>query len=126
MRTKNFRIFVHRKRMNIFRKFATKKNSKGVIGESSDSDLHPLRYGHANGRTPSSWKRLESFRSSHNMLLMPASPTSSQLNVNSIISSQTSLFKVLLSFLGIILLKCSLIYMLKTIIYHLLNFVPYA
>ena len=29
--------------MNIFRKFATKKNSKGVIGESSDSDLHPRR-----------------------------------------------------------------------------------
>src|SRR6266511_3239463 len=25
--------------MNIFRKFASKKNSKGVIGESSDSDL---------------------------------------------------------------------------------------
>ena len=29
--------------MNIFRKFASKKNSKGVIGESSDSDLHPQR-----------------------------------------------------------------------------------
>ena len=29
--------------MNIFRKFASKKNSKGVIGESSDSDLHPRR-----------------------------------------------------------------------------------
>ena len=29
--------------MNIFRKFASKKNSKGVIGESSDSDLHPWR-----------------------------------------------------------------------------------
>ena len=29
--------------MNIFRKFATKKNSKGVIGESSDTDLHPRR-----------------------------------------------------------------------------------
>ena len=28
--------------MNIFRKFAS-KNSKGVIGESSDSDLHPRR-----------------------------------------------------------------------------------
>ena len=27
--------------MNIFRKFGSKKNSKGVIGESSDSDLHP-------------------------------------------------------------------------------------
>ena len=26
--------------MNIFRKFTSKKNSKGVIGESSDSDLH--------------------------------------------------------------------------------------
>ena len=29
--------------MNIFRKFATTKNSKGVIGESSNSDLHPRR-----------------------------------------------------------------------------------
>ena len=29
--------------MNIFRKFGSKKNSKGVIGESSDSDLHPWR-----------------------------------------------------------------------------------
>ena len=27
--------------MNIFRKFGSKKNSKGVIGESFDSDLHP-------------------------------------------------------------------------------------
>src|SRR3990170_1845725 len=29
--------------MSIFRKFASKKNSKGVIGESSDSDLHTRR-----------------------------------------------------------------------------------
>ena len=29
--------------MNIFRKFGSKKNSKGVIGESSDNDLHPWR-----------------------------------------------------------------------------------
>src|SRR5215216_3554262 len=29
--------------MNIFRKFASKKNSNGVIGESSDSDLRPRR-----------------------------------------------------------------------------------
>ena len=29
--------------MNIFRKFGSKKNSKGVIGESSDSDLRPRR-----------------------------------------------------------------------------------
>ena len=29
--------------MNIFWKFASKKNSKGVIGDSSDSDLHPGR-----------------------------------------------------------------------------------
>ena len=40
-------IFVHRKKlyadMNIFRKFGSKKNSKGVIGESSDSDLRPWR-----------------------------------------------------------------------------------
>ena len=26
--------------MSIFRKFASKKSSKGVIGDSSDSDLH--------------------------------------------------------------------------------------
>src|SRR3990170_7942601 len=32
-----------RKTMSIFRKFASKKNSKGVIGESSDSDLHTRR-----------------------------------------------------------------------------------
>ena len=38
---KKFQIFVHRKSMNIFRKFSSKKNSKGVIGESCDSDLHP-------------------------------------------------------------------------------------
>ena len=38
----------------------------------------------------------------------------------------TSLFKVLLSFLGIIHLRCSLIYMLKPIRYHLLSFVTYA
>ena len=29
--------------MSIFRKFASEKNSKGVIGESSDSDLHTQR-----------------------------------------------------------------------------------
>ena len=29
--------------MSIFRKFASKKNFKGVIGEPSDSDLHPWR-----------------------------------------------------------------------------------
>ena len=29
--------------MSFFRKFASKKNSKGVIGESSDSDIHPRR-----------------------------------------------------------------------------------
>ena len=29
--------------MSIFRKFDSKKNSKGVIGESSDSDLHTRR-----------------------------------------------------------------------------------
>ena len=29
--------------MNIFRKFGSKKNSKGIIGESSDNDLHPRR-----------------------------------------------------------------------------------
>ena len=29
--------------MNIFRKFGSKKNSKVVIGESSDSDIHPRR-----------------------------------------------------------------------------------
>ena len=29
--------------MNIFRKFASKKNSKGVIRESCDRDLHPWR-----------------------------------------------------------------------------------
>ena len=94
--------------MNIFRKFGSKKNSKGVIGESSDSDLHPWRLAEVR---PCEWphtpfmEEAESFRSSHNMLLMPASLTSSQLNANSIISSQTSLFKVLLSFLRIILLK---------------------
>ena len=29
--------------MNVFRKFGSKKNAKGVIGESSDSYLHPRR-----------------------------------------------------------------------------------
>ena len=29
--------------MNIFRKFGSMKNSKGFIGDSSDSDLHPRR-----------------------------------------------------------------------------------
>ena len=29
--------------MNIFKKFASKKNSKGVIGKSSDNDLHTPR-----------------------------------------------------------------------------------
>ena len=43
MWTKNFRTCVHRKNMNIFRKFAAKKNSKGFIVESSDSDFHPRR-----------------------------------------------------------------------------------
>ena len=31
------------KKMNIFRKFASKKNSKGVIGKSFDNDLHTPR-----------------------------------------------------------------------------------
>src|SRR5215216_6718564 len=38
-----FQNFVHRKKMSIFRKFASKKNSKRVIGESSDNDLHTRR-----------------------------------------------------------------------------------
>ena len=116
--------------MSLFRKFAAKKSSKREIWKSSDSDLHTPEVGESmavrNGRIPRSWKRLESFRSLHNMLLMPASPTSSQLNVNSIISSQTSLFKVLISFLGIIPLRCSLIYTLISIRYRLLSFVRYA
>ena len=29
--------------MNTFRKYDSRKNSKGVIGESSDNDLHPRR-----------------------------------------------------------------------------------
>ena len=29
--------------MNIFRKFGSKKTSKGLIGESSDNDLHTRR-----------------------------------------------------------------------------------
>ena len=29
--------------MSFFRKFASKKNAKGVFGESSDNDLHPRR-----------------------------------------------------------------------------------
>ena len=32
---------------NIFRKFDSKKNSKGVIGESSENDLHPQRLAEA-------------------------------------------------------------------------------
>ena len=35
--------FVHRKRISFFRKFASKKSSKGVIGGSSDNDLHTQR-----------------------------------------------------------------------------------
>ena len=31
------------KKMSFFRKFASKKNSKRVIGESSDNDLHTRR-----------------------------------------------------------------------------------
>ena len=38
--------------MNIFRKFGSKKNSKGVSGESSDSDLHPRRLAEV---WPSEW-----------------------------------------------------------------------
>ena len=41
--SKNFRILFKGKKMSFFRKFASKKNSKGVIRESSDSDLHPRR-----------------------------------------------------------------------------------
>ena len=83
------------------------------------------KYSHANGCTPHSYKRLE-FLSSCNLFLMPASPTSSQMSVTSTRSSQTSLFRNLLSCLEIIPLKWALIYMLKTIRYHLPNFVTYA
>ena len=40
------KIFIFKKLyadMNIFRKFGSKKNPKDVIGESSNSDLHPRR-----------------------------------------------------------------------------------
>src|SRR5215216_1474581 len=107
--------------MSIFRKFASKKNSKVVIGESSDSYSIPgegRRYDRANGRIIRSWKGPESFKSLDNMLLMSASPTSSQLNVHSIITLEIPLRKVLILFLGIIPLRCSLIYMLKPVRYH--------
>ena len=75
-----------------------------ILGERGGS-------GRANGRITRSWKGPESFRSLHNMLLMSASPTSSQLNVNNIISSQTPLCKALISFLGIIPL--SAVYLIR-------------
>ena len=104
--------------MYIFRKFASMKNSKGVIGELSDSDLHYRRLAEVR---PCEWPHTpfmegpESFKSLHNMLLTPASPTSSQLNVNSIISSQIPLCKIFISILGIIPVRCGLIYMLRPI-----------
>ena len=110
--------------MNIFRKFAS-MNSKGVIGESSDSDLHPRRLAEVR---PCEWPHTQ-FMEEAGILqefTQYAANAGPQQNVNSIISSQTSLFKVLLSFLGIILLRYSLINMLKPVRYHLLNFLTYA
>src|SRR3990170_1356522 len=41
--TKFFQNFIHRNKTSFFRKFASKKSSKGVIQESSDNDLHTRR-----------------------------------------------------------------------------------
>ena len=87
--------------MNIFRKFGSKKNSKGVIRESSDSDLHPRRL--AEGR-PSEWSHTP-FMEEVGILQEFTQYAANAGLTDFIKSSQTSLFKVLLSCLGIILLK---------------------
>ena len=95
---------------------------KGVIGESSDSDLHPWRLAEVR---PCEWPHTQ-FMEEVGILQEFTQYAANAGLTDFIKSSQTSLFKVLLSFLGIILQKCGLIYMLKHIRYHLLNFVTYA
>ena len=106
-----------------------RKNSKGVIGESYDNDLHLRRLEEVRLCEWSHVPFLQEagfMRASRNSLPMPLSPTLSQMSVTSTKSSQICLFKALLSCLEIIHLKWALIYMLKIIRYHLLSFVTYA
>ena len=92
--------------MNIFRKFGSKKNSKGVIGESSDNDLHPWRLAEVRScewpHTPFLQEAgiLQEFTQ-----YVANANLDFQMSMTSIKSSQTSLFTVLLSCLGIILVK---------------------
>ena len=72
--------------MNIFRKFGSRKNSKGVIGESPDSDLHTRRLAEVR---PCAWPHtlfLEEARILQEFTQYVAnagSPTSSQMCVTS-------------------------------------------
>ena len=111
--TKFFRILFIGKRWISLGSLLPRRTPRGLLGSHLTMIFIPRGWqncGRVSGKIMISWERPESSKSSTNMLLMPASPTSSQLNANNIISSQTPLCKVLISFLGIILLKCSLIY----------------
>ena len=103
-----FNNFVHRETMNIFRKFGSKNNSKGVIGESSDSDLHPRRLAEVR---PCEWPHTPFLEEAG--ILQEFAQYATNAGLTNFITNecdqhqipQTSLFKVLLSCLGIILLK---------------------
>ena len=94
--------------MNIFKKFGSKKNSKGAIGESFDSDLHPRRLAEVR---PCEWPHTPFLQEAGihaefmQFVANAGLSTSSQMSVTSTKSSQTSLFKALHSCLEIILLK---------------------
>ena len=95
------------------------RTTTSILGEGQ-------RYDPANGRITPSWMELGSAKSSHNLVLMLVSLTSSQLTVNNTISLQIPLCKAFIFWVGITPLRCGLIYTLKPVRYHLLNCVIYA
>ena len=96
--------------MSFFRKYASKKNSKGVIGESSDNDLRTRRMAEVR---PCEWPH-NPFMDGVGIRQEFAQYAANAGLTNFIVAeceqyhllTNTS-FKVLISFLGIILPRCS-------------------
>ena len=115
--------------MNIFRKFAFKKNTKGVIGESSDSDLQTQRLVEVRS---CEWPHTPFMEEAG--ILQEFAQYAANAGLTDFIIAKceqyhlltNTLCKVLISFLGIILLRCSLIYTPSPIRYRLLSSVKYA
>ena len=115
--------------MGIFRKFASKKNSNGVIGESSDSDLRTRRLVELR---PCEWQHTPFMEGAG--ILQEFAQYAANAGLPDFIAAECEQYHLLTnSFVQSFHflsrnnpLRCSLTYMLNPIRYRLLNFVTYA